>query len=67
MINLDIIRDQLLSIKGDMDTLEVEIAQIQASDPTDLGTLEILEIELETLENEWAEVNQSYLNGVSGS
>jgi len=67
MLDLDIIRDQLLSIKGDMDTLEVEIAQIEESDPTDLGTLEILEMELENLEKEWAEVNQFYLNSVSGS
>ena len=49
-----------------VDTLEVEIAQIEESDPTDIGTLEILEMELESLEKEWAEVNQFYLNNFSG-
>lgn len=58
---IDFLRDEILSIKGDMDMFEVEIAKIKEDDPTDLGTLEILEFELENLEKMWKDTNERYM------
>lgn len=58
---IDFLRDELLSIKGEMDTIEVEIAKIKEDDPTDLGTLEILEFELKSLEKMWNFRNERYM------